>query len=515
ARVIRDRQPARPSSTTTGVRGEIDWIVRKALEKEPPRRYQSASELARDIRAYLSGDSVSARPPTLLYQARVLARRHRAAAAAIVVGVIMLAIAATGTTAGLIQAERHRQLEQKALVNAIESLDEIRDLSTAINPATGRGREMAIETLDAVIGWAEGMDFEHQPALQAAVLTEIGRTQLTLGLYIPATNTLLGALELADQAFPRDDLHVAEVLDSLGAALLHSMRPGVTPEQLWRRSLEIYRANFPEESPEVARAKYQLALAVLFSDEGRQLLEEALATQREMLGEESAETLATMTRLAWRYMDLGEEGQAEPLFRTALEAQRRTLGDNHPAVASTLLSLGEMLGWYDRDEEAERLMGEALAIRRAVLGPEHPATAEAERIFAGAVEDRGDLETAAAMLEHAEGVLARNYPPPHNSLFWTRRALGRILTGLGRHEEAIAWLTLAIDDQKDAEGKPTHNAGWGRASLAETYWAMGRQSEAIDQMRRAIEVMLATGRPGNNRLLRAQATLATWLDQDR
>ena len=119
------------------------------------------------------------------------------------------------------------------------------------------------------------------------------------------------------------------------------------------------------------------------------------------------------------------------------------------------------------------------------------------------------------MLQHAESVLARSYPPPHNSLFWTRRALGHVLTGLGRYEEALRWHRRAIEDQINRAGNPTHNAGWGRASLAETYWAMGRQPDAIDQMRRALEVMRANGSSDNGRLKRAEATLAGWLEQER
>ncbi len=68
-----------PSRLTRLVRGELDWITMKALQKDRHRRYPTAMELGRDVQRYLDGDPVEASPPSPLYRAGKLARRHRAA----------------------------------------------------------------------------------------------------------------------------------------------------------------------------------------------------------------------------------------------------------------------------------------------------------------------------------------------------------------------------------------------------------------------------------------------------
>ena len=77
-----------PTKLSELVRGELDWIVMKALEKDRTRRYETANGLAADVQRYLNNEPVVARPPSRLYRLRKLARRHQGAvlAAAAVAG---------------------------------------------------------------------------------------------------------------------------------------------------------------------------------------------------------------------------------------------------------------------------------------------------------------------------------------------------------------------------------------------------------------------------------------------
>ncbi len=115
-RIIRDEEPPRPSARLSSLgqaatvvsahrqcdpkrlcqllRGELDWIVMKALSKERNRRYDTAGSLADDVERYLSGGVVSACPPSTWYRFRKLAKRHRAS-------VVAVAAAATALVAGV------------------------------------------------------------------------------------------------------------------------------------------------------------------------------------------------------------------------------------------------------------------------------------------------------------------------------------------------------------------------------------------------------------------------------
>ena len=76
---IAARRGLEPSRLTRLVRGELDWIAMRCLEKDRSRRYDTAASLARDVERYLAGEAVEAGPPSAWYQLGKLARRHRAA----------------------------------------------------------------------------------------------------------------------------------------------------------------------------------------------------------------------------------------------------------------------------------------------------------------------------------------------------------------------------------------------------------------------------------------------------
>lgn len=103
-RIVCEEAPAKPSTLDPTLRGELEWIVLKALEKDPARRYETAAALARDLRAWREGGTVLAAPPSRAYQARVFLRRHRTAALGVAAVFVVLAAGLAGTTAMFLRA---------------------------------------------------------------------------------------------------------------------------------------------------------------------------------------------------------------------------------------------------------------------------------------------------------------------------------------------------------------------------------------------------------------------------
>jgi serine/threonine protein kinase/WD40 repeat protein len=138
-RVIREQEPSRPStklSTSDGlptlaanrgtepakltklVRGELDWIVMKAMEKDRGRRYETANGFAMDVQRFLADEPVLACPPSVLYRFRKFARRNRGPVLAASLVLLAMAAGIVGTTWGLIQKDaalgEARNSERKA-----------------------------------------------------------------------------------------------------------------------------------------------------------------------------------------------------------------------------------------------------------------------------------------------------------------------------------------------------------------------------------------------------------------
>src|SRR5439155_2030255 len=97
-----------PAKLTRLVRGELDWIVMKALEKDRSRRYETANGFAMDVQRYLADEAVQACPPSVTYRLRKFVRRHKGPALAASLILLALVVGVIGTTWGLIRAEQHR-----------------------------------------------------------------------------------------------------------------------------------------------------------------------------------------------------------------------------------------------------------------------------------------------------------------------------------------------------------------------------------------------------------------------
>src|SRR5262249_39293548 len=114
ARLILEEEPPRLGSVNPELRGDVETIVAKALAKDPARRYQSAAELAADLRPWLAHEPIRARPPSVLYQLRQFARRHKALVGGVLATVLALVLGLVGTILfAVAEARQRRQADDK------------------------------------------------------------------------------------------------------------------------------------------------------------------------------------------------------------------------------------------------------------------------------------------------------------------------------------------------------------------------------------------------------------------
>ena len=147
ARLVQESGITRLGTHDRTLRGDIETIVAKSLEKEPERRYASASELANDIRHYLSDQPIVARPPSAIYQLRKFARRHRALATAGVIAFLAMASATIVASLYAIRTERanieaQRQTDIAAAINRFLNEDLLAAVAPSASRESGRGRDV-------------------------------------------------------------------------------------------------------------------------------------------------------------------------------------------------------------------------------------------------------------------------------------------------------------------------------------------------------------------------------------
>jgi serine/threonine protein kinase len=196
-RVIREEEPSRLSSVNRVFRGDVETIVAKMLEKDKQRRYQSAAELAADIRRYLSDQPIVARPASTIYQIRKFAKRNKAVVTSTVVLFVMLVSALAVVTSALATASRDRDTAQRQ-ATITEAVNDFlnNDLLAAVDPRRTTDRDLTVrEVLDAASERIEGK-FPGEPLVEASIRLTLGETYIHLSEYDAAEQHLARALQL-------------------------------------------------------------------------------------------------------------------------------------------------------------------------------------------------------------------------------------------------------------------------------------------------------------------------------
>jgi len=434
----RDRR-AEPRSLLRQLRGDLDWIVLKALEKDRARRYASPADLAADIRRHLEHQPVLAGPPGLLYRAGKFVRRHRLGAAATLLVALAVVGGLFGTTAGLIRARRAESRARTDAATAQQVSSFMVDLFAVSDPAEARGRPpSAREILDR---GAKKIDaLADQPEVRARLMETMGRVYQNLGDFEPARPLLEEALRLRRELHPGADSGVATCLREL-SALETEVGDNERAVSLLEEALAMQRSIDGAESRSVAIIRHDLGHALYQMsryDEAEPHYHAAIAALQHHPVEKDADLAAVTSSLAQILHSKGSFEEAESLFRAALSMRQDILGDDHPDVAEAKHNLAGVL--HDRLNlvEAERLYREALALSESVQGPDHPDVADTLVSLARLLREKGDPAGAEEMLRRTLAIDRRIQGGEHEGVAYDLKELANLQHDMGRTVEAEA-----------------------------------------------------------------------------
>ncbi len=439
----RGTEPARLSAL---VRGDLDWVVMKALEKDRSRRYETPSALAADVRRHLAGEAVAAVPPTAGYRLRKIIRRNRVlvGGAGVVAGALLVGVGGLGV--GLLRANQARAEEKRqrevAEASGLLAAAEARRATEAEEKAQSRAADLErVARFQAA--QLQGIDPQLMGARLREDLLEEGRASLSrtepdegaraqrlrqfsdelaaanltnVALRTLERNIFDRAIETIDQEFAEQPLVRARLLLTIGETLrslgLHGR--ALDPQT---RALELFRGSLGEEHPETLAARSALGQSLLdwgHVPEAAAHIGAALEAQTRLLGEDHPDRLATMGNFAQVLLKEGKPAEAEACNREVLERRVRTLGESHPDSITALNNLASSLAMQGRLAEAEPLLRRGLDLNRRVRGEDHPSTLTWLNNLAEMLEAQGKLDDAARardrLLETSRRVLGDDHP---------------------------------------------------------------------------------------------------------
>ena len=429
------------------IRGDLDWITMKALEKDRTRRYGSPSELAADIDRYVHHQPVVARPPSTVYKARKFVRRHRVGVGvAATLAVVLVAFSVTtAIQARRIARERDRANQEAETSKQVS--DFMVNLFKVSDPSEARGNSItAREILDKGAQKVE-TGLVGQPLIQSRMMEAIGQVYQNLGLLARAEPFLKKMLEIRKKELGEDHLSVG--LGMLSVAWFDIMQGrAAEAEPLVRQGVKVLQAKLPGETWELSRG--YLMLGIIHRDRGEfgpahEDLDKALAICEKLYGPDDERVSYPLYHLGWLHKLTAEYGEAAKCYERCLVIQERVLGPDHPSVLWTLNDLGVV--WDNQGDypKAKGFFDRAISIGEKIWGPEHPYLSAPLNNLGVLNWRQGKYKEAEACYRRSLAIREKAYRPGHpyiagslNNLALIYQETGQYALARQTYERALA-----------------------------------------------------------------------------
>lgn len=518
-RIIRDVDPPRPSTRLSDLsrseepsgafpgasarhlRGELDWIVMRAMEKDRTRRYESASALFRDVERYLADEPVQAGPPSAAYKARKFIKRHRYVTFAAASALLAAAVGVTGLMVGLIDARRAQALADRRADNALAAANFLQRVLFHIDPEYGAGRLSLQEVFDIASRSVE-RELGDYPEVEASVHESIGVNYRRLSMFQQAEPHLRRSLEIRRELL--GDLHPQTARSFVAMAYLRFEHQGHIDEALddLEYATRSYTANGMTDTSLHAWLLLDIGLINLAGDRlapAEKAFEWSKNLMSEYRGADNADVSRPLRGLAMVALRRNELAEAERLARDAV---RLCEGEGTFYIgARAKLVLAIVLEETNELDEVARLLSESRTQFAQTVDARHLRMTELDAALARLHLLRNEFSQAGEVAARCLSVRRELLSPEHWALLEARLLQQRARIGLQQADVAEPELLKISESAEDVLGNDhplTINIAKARVDCAV---ALGDQSlettrkERLTLMKERRQKRLADGVP--------------------
>ncbi len=524
--IVAKRRGVEPKGLGAGLRGDLDWIVMRAMEKDRTRRYESATELARDIERHLNQEPVLAGPPSATYRMSKFVRRHWTGVAAAAVAFLALcsfavtmAVQARRIAEERDRANYERQMSDRVVEFQMNMLQRIvprklgesiaADLHDRVEAGIAESgiavdqRESSLTTFDVLLSSVNLTDaarrvldvnilapavqtveeqFSEQPLVEARLQHALAATYSALGLNEQSLERSQRALELRRKHLGPEHTDTLRTLNSQAITYWNLGRNKESGDILLA-AIPLFERVFGPEDSATLRAKMQRA--ILDTDRGlnakaQKQFEELAKTQERVLGPDHYDLALTLANLGVTYLNQDHYAKAVTVLERALDIHHRRFGPGAPEAIFTLKSLSKAYLGTSRQEEAAKLLQDVVKQLEKDRGARHPDTINANHSLAELYKDLGRLHEAEPIARRVLDLQRMTQGDSHPQTLKAMSTLGIILATLGRHDEAGPIFSEAYEKSKVAFGANDKNTLKDLNNLAVHYWYMGQLQESLD-----------------------------------
>jgi tetratricopeptide (TPR) repeat protein len=541
-RIIREEEPPRPSTriSTLGqaattvstqrksdpkrlsrmIRGELDWIVMKALEKDRNRRYETVSALAADVQRYLHDEPVQACPPSVAYRLHKFVRRNRraVAAAALSLVILLLLMGVLAWNNISISWEKQRADEEARTAKAINDFlqkDLLGQADLGQQPwhaggKLGRNPNITVrELLDRAAKEIEGK-FIDQPQTEASIQLTIGDAYRALGRFKEAQHHLERSVRLRTEKLGADHPNTLASKHSL-AVLYHEQCRFALAVPLFLEVLNARNAVLGADHADTLSTKNALAdvyMSLGKREEAARLFREVLETRMAKLGPNHLDTVASKYNLANFYSDQGQFAKAEELYLEVLKLQKARLGPDHRDTLNTRKELIWVYLRQGRFAEAERDALDVLQVCTSLWGEDYPDTLRSKHVLAAVYRARGEFRKGEPLFLEAIRASTAKLGPDHLLTLNLKNGLGMLYQSQGDYARAEDMFQQEFEGGLRTLGPEHPQTLYAKHNLASLHDDQGQYLRAEPGYREALQGFLTVFGPEHSFTLLAKTNLA-------